>query len=329
MAQPAITLPPVDRTNNSATTRGVIAIVVAFVALSLGSTIAKSSGSPGPVVAFWRLLIGAVLWHAVIAIRAARHGTSRTVDPRAWRVATWPGIVFGVNLSCFFAGATRTPIAHAEFISALAPVVLVPLAALMLSERVPRRAVGWGAVALGGIALILSQAPAGGTSYVGDFLVVASMAAWIAYLMIAKTARSQLSTLDFMAVMSTAACLTTVPISLLTTGGPGELVALSAKGWLLVALLAVTAGVVAHGLISWAQGRVPVGTISLLQLGQPGLGVLWAATFLGESVQPIQLPGMAIVLAAVGTIARQSVLEPSTPRSATSWTGHGPTGCGR
>ena len=68
----------------------------------------------------------------------------------------------------------------------------------------------------------------------------------------------------------------------------------------------VTAGVVSHGLIAWAQQRVPVGTISMLQLGQPGLGVLWAATFLGESVQPIQLGGMAIVLSAVGTIAWRS-----------------------
>ena len=69
-------------------------------------------------------------------------------------------------------------------------------------------------------------------------------------------------------------------------------------------MLALTAGVVSHGLIAWAQQRVPVSTISMLQLAQPGLGVLWAATFLGEPVAPIQLVGMAIVLGASATIAR-------------------------
>ena len=58
-----------------ATTSAVLAVLVAFGGLSLGSTMAKSSGSPGPVVAFWRFLIAAVLWHAFIAIRGARTGT--------------------------------------------------------------------------------------------------------------------------------------------------------------------------------------------------------------------------------------------------------------
>ena len=304
---PPVTGAPVEsRSAPSATTAGVIAVLVAFVGLSLGSTMAKSAGSPGPVVAFWRFLIGAVLWHMFIAIRGARTGSPRAVGAKAWQAATLTGIAFGVNLSCFFSGVTRTPIAHAEFISALTPLILIPLAAFTLKERVPRHVVVCGAGALTGVALILSQAPAKGTSYFGDFLVACSMVAWIVYLMTAKSARERLTTPHFMAVMSTAACITTLPIALITAGGPGELVDLSARGWFVVALLAVTAGVVSHGLIAWAQQRVPVGTISMLQLGQPGLGVLWAATFLGESVQPIQLGGMAIVLSAVGTIAWRS-----------------------
>src|SRR5690606_31044738 len=105
-----------ERPARSAASRGVSAILVAFVGLSLGSTLAKSSGSPGPVVAFWRFAIGAALWHAIVAIRGARNSSSRTVDRWAWRAATVPGIAFGINLSCFFSGVTRTPIAHAEFI---------------------------------------------------------------------------------------------------------------------------------------------------------------------------------------------------------------------
>ncbi len=304
---PPVTGAPVEsRSAPSATTAGVIAVLVAFVGLSLGSTMAKSAGSPGPVVAFWRFLIGAVLWHMFIAIRGARTGSPRASAPRRGGRPRSRESRSASTSRASSRASPRTPIAHAEFISALTPLILIPLAAFTLKERVPRHVVVCGAGALTGVALILSQAPAKGTSYFGDFLVACSMVAWIVYLMTAKSARERLSTPHFMAVMSTAACITTLPIALITAGGPGELVDLSARGWFVVALLAVTAGVVSHGLIAWAQQRVPVGTVSMLQLGQPGLGVLWAATFLGESVQPIQLVGMAIVLSAVGTIAWRS-----------------------
>jgi hypothetical protein len=49
--------------------------------------------------------------------------------------------------------------------------------------------------------------------------------------------------------------------------------------------------------------------------------VLWAATFLGEPVAPIQLVGMAIVLGAVGAIARLAA-QPPDPGASSSprWT---------
>jgi len=293
---------------------GLGAVLAAFVGLSLGSTMAKATGSPGTVVAFWRFLAGAAVWHAIVAIRGARRGSRWRVAPGAWRVATLPGIAFGVDLACFFSGVNHTPIAHAEFITALTPLVLVPVAAITLRERVSRRTVVAGAVALAGVALILSTAPAGGTSYLGDLLVLAAMATWVVHLMTARTARSRLDTADYMAVMSTAAAATTLLIAL-TTGEGAAVTGLAPRGWILVVLLALTAGVVSHGLIAWAQRRVPVSTISMLQLAQPGLGVLWAATFLGEPVAGSQLLGMAIVLGAVGTIARFAAQAPAASSS--------------
>ena len=292
---------------------GVAAVVVAFVGLSLGSTLAKWSGSPGVVIAFWRFLIGAVVWHAWIAARRARTRSARTVDARAWRAAAVPGVVFGVNLACFFTGATITPIAHAEFISALTPVVLIPVAAVVLEERAPRFAVAGGAVALAGVTLILGQASKDGTSLAGDLLVVGAVVAWAIYLMTAKAARASLDTSVFMAVMTTAAAVTALPLALVAGGGSAPLVGLTATGWVVVAVLAVTAGTISHGLLAWAQSRVAVGTISMLQLAQPALGVFWAALVLGEAVTPVQVLGMVIVLGAVGTIAWRSLQETPAP----------------
>jgi drug/metabolite transporter (DMT)-like permease len=91
----------------------------------------------------------------------------------------------------------------------------------------------------------------------------------------------------------------------------------SARGWALIALMALTSGMLAHGALAWAQRRVPVSTISMMQLGQPGISTLWAFLLLGESVRPVQLVGMVVVVVAVGLIAiraaRSAVAGPATP----------------
>lgn len=289
---------------------GVLAVVVAFGGLSLGSTLAKSADAPGAVVALWRFAIGATIWHAVVAVRGRRSAGREAracrwfASPAAWRRAVLPGIAFGINLSCFFSGVERTPIAHAEFISACAPLILVPLGAWRWREHLPRQVLAWGALALAGVGLILATKSSSATSVRGDLLVAGSVLAWVGYLLLARSARQQVGTAEFMAVMSTAAFVTTAAVTVVTAG-PAEMFGLSTTDWAIVAGLALTSGVVAHGLIAWAQQRVAVGTVSMLQLAQPALGVLWAGTFLGEAVRPAQVVGMAFVLAAVAAIARR------------------------
>ena len=282
---------------------GVAGILAAVVLLSLGSTMVKSAGSPGPVVAFWRLLTGAVLWQVVVAWRA-RSGHPR-MNAVAWKATLVPGVLFGINLSLFFSAATRAPIAHVEFIGSLAPLIIVPFATIRLGERVSRRTTGLALVALLGIALILLTASGSTkTNVPGDLLTLGAMGTWCLYLVRSRTVRTSVPTTLFMTGLSAQAAATVLPVALwVGRGGRPGLIDVSAKGALLIATMAVSSGLVAHGVIAWAQQRVPVSTISILQLAQPGLGTFWAFVFLGEDVRPIQLVGMAVMLAAVGTIA--------------------------
>src|SRR3954469_14149240 len=182
---------------------GVLVVLLGFVGLSLGSTMAKATHAPGGVVGLWRLAIGGVLWHLLLYLRGTRTGRPRTVSAEAWRLALLPGVAFGVNLCLFFSGVDRTPIAHAEFISALTPLVLVPLTAVLLKERVPRAAIVAGGFALVGVTLILSRSPSGHTSYLGDLMVFGAMGTWILYLLTSKATLSRLGAFEFMTAMST------------------------------------------------------------------------------------------------------------------------------
>ena len=281
---------------------GLIAVLVASLLLSSGSTLVRKSQLPGSVMAFWRLVGGAIGWQVVLAVK-------RIPQTRAaWRRCLPAGVCFGCNIALFFTGLGRTRVANAEFIGTLTPLVVIPIAAWRLRERLPTVALGLGAVALAGVGVIVLSRGAGGAhDYSGDLLIVSSVAFWSTYLLVTRPARERVGMPVFMAVMSATAALTVLPIAASTR----KIWPLPARAWPFIVVAALANGLLAHGLLVWAQGKVPVSVIPLIQLSQPGLSALWAYLFLQEGVTSLQIAGMVLVLAAVGAI----VWTTSRPRT--------------
>ena len=277
---------------------GIGAVVLAVVCLSCGSSLVKVSGAPGPVVAFWRVTFGAVIWQVIL--RISGHHFSWALVKRLWPV----GIAFGLNLVLFFSAARATRVANVEFIGALAPLVMVPVAAVALKEK-PR----WGTMAFAmpaivGVALVVFGSTATGSSSTrGNLLAVGSVASWVAYLVLAKKRRGTVSVAELMATVAVVAAVVVLPFA----AGTSHLLDLTAKAWAMCMVLAIVTGTVAHGLIIWAQKRVELGTISIIQVAQPALAAAWAWLLVDETVQPVQLAGMAIVVLSLGAFTVATV----------------------
>jgi drug/metabolite transporter (DMT)-like permease len=211
-----------------------------------------------------------------------------------WRRVLPAGLFFGFNITLFFTAIGHTSIAHAEFITALSPVVLVPLGAIMFNEQPDRRALPWAGVSLVGLAIVLFLGGSqGGASLGGDLLMM------IGYLITGRRARATVDTVDFMATMMPLGVLTATPVALLIAGK--DMWPLSAKAWIAACLLGVLTGMVGHGLIAFAQREVDIATIGIIQVGQPALAVGWSYLILGEHIKGAQIPGMILVL--VGLVA--------------------------
>ncbi len=285
---------------------GVGAIALAVVGLSIGSTVVKSSGLPGPVVAFWRLFFRAILWHIIIFFAGRHSGGPRRVTKEAWSLALLPGFAFGINLSFFFTAVTKTSIAHTEFIGALTPLVVVPIATRRLKEKVPRSILTLAAVAFVGISRVRftgSTRTSAPPSMAGDLLGIGSICTWTYYLVRSRNVRSKISTMQFMAGMTTIAAVTLVPIAIWRAGGIAQVGDVSTKGWAMVAIMTVTSGLVSHGLVAWSQKSVPISTISIMQVAQPGLATFWAWLILHQGVTVTQMVGMVVVMVAIGGVA--------------------------
>jgi drug/metabolite transporter (DMT)-like permease len=295
---------------------GLLAMTVAVVSFSMSSSLIKWSESTGSVIAFWRM-IGAVFgWWAVIAFTRVRtHRPAPTAS--TWRLALAPGLAFGANIALFFTAITKTSIAHAEFITALNPLVLLPAGAFFFGERPNWSALRWGLVSIVGVSLVLFFGPDQGVSSPqGDLMMIGVITLWTTYLLTSKRARaSGVSTLDFMACMMPIGVLTAGPIAALIAGS--DVFGLTAKGWLVVAILTLLTGMLSHGCIVFAQQHLPVATIGVMQTAQPALAVCFAFVILGEEVRPPQVLGMALVVTglALFTLVGSRTTAVSTPRT--------------
>jgi drug/metabolite transporter (DMT)-like permease len=123
-----------------------------------------------------------------------------------------------------------------------------------------------------------------------------------------------------MAAIMTTATITIFPIALVL----GNLDDTTARSLPYIAMLTLVTGTFAHGLIVYAQRTVAIGTISILQVGQPALAVCWAYLLLNQDIRPIQLVGMVLVISgllAVVLVTRRmagrvkEALEPIGPAS--------------
>ena len=271
---------------------GLPAVVAAILCLSTGSTVVRKVGAPGISIAFYRSLLATIIWQFIL-LTQGRHLTWE-----GFKRSGLAGALFGFNIAAFFAGVTHTSIANAEFIGTLTPLIVIPAGAILFAEAVPWRALPWAVGALGGVALVLLNAPASGrSSWGGNLLVVLAIGLWATYLLVARQARRHggVDVVEFMATSSFVAAAVLFPV----VAAQGRLDDIPRSGVPWLVLLTLVNGLAAHGLLVVAQRRVPVGTTSMLQVAQPALAVMWAFLVLGETIEPLQGVGMAIVVASL------------------------------
>jgi drug/metabolite transporter (DMT)-like permease len=273
-------------------------MIAAVLTFSASSTIIRKAGAPGPTIAFWRMLGSSIIWTALLRIREGRF-----VSVEEWRRAIVTGVVLGANILLFYTAATRTSVANLEFIAALAPLMLMPAGAMFFHEKVDRRAALFGLVSIAGLALVLFDAPKrGAATWFGNGLAVLSLATWCGYLLASRQLRKGMSVATLMASALPIATLITLPVVLITH----DIGKFDGRSMIYIVILTLLTGVIAHGLIVYAQRKVPIGIMSMMQVGQPALAVVWSAVFLSQSLRALQILGMALVVFGLATVVVQT-----------------------
>jgi drug/metabolite transporter (DMT)-like permease len=256
------------------------------------------------VLGFHRLWIGTLATFAVFSARGGRMSRALLLDCAAG------GLAFGLDIVLFFSALKHTTVANATVIGALQPALLFLVVGRLFGERVTVTIVGWTAVAISGVAVVMygsSGTPA--WSPFGDLLAIGALFAWTGYFVASKQARQRRDALTYLTGLLLVATVVAAPFALLSNGRflPGR-----STDWGWIIALAVGSGGIGHLLVNWAHDHVDLAVMSVLTLAVPVVAVASAAVFLDEPVVGMQVAGMAVVLLALGVVAVRTSQVPTS-----------------
>lgn len=272
----------------------MVAVIGVVIVWGLASPLLKYASLTGPALAAYRIWLGSAALVAYMALRGRRP------DVAALRWGVPAGLLFGLNIICFVVGVKLTTVANATIIGALQPAMTLVVAGPWFGERVTRREVACVAMAIVGVAVVIV-----GSSGVpewnprGDAFAAAAVLTFTGYFLISKRARATVGTLDYMTTVHCAAALVVTPVAL---ASPGDLRMQDTTDLAIVLFFALVSGTLGQVVIGWAQRYVDVSLSSLMLLGVPVVAAVAAWPIVGEALQPLQIVGGLIALAAIGAM---------------------------
>jgi len=287
------------------TRTGLFAAVTAIAFWATGNIIVRKVDLPGLQIGFWRIVLAAaVYWLILLAL-------GRRLTLTHLKKSAPAGIAISLEIALFFVAIKATTVANTTVIGALQPFVLLVFGIRRFGERITVRVVSLAVVALAGVALVVFGSTAQPIwSPRGDLLAFGAMLLFALYYIFAKTALLEVPALEFQTAVWVVGAVVLLPFAAIDAGG---IVIPEWHHWrgLLVLLLIPGTG---HLLMNWAHPRVKLSVTSILTLGIPVLSTIGAALVLDEPIIGWQVPGIAIVLLALGeAIRREAQLRAEHP----------------
>ena len=276
----------------STETLAFAALVAGAAMIACAPVLVRLSDTSPSASAFWRVALAApLLWLWLGASPAPRSATI------PWRALALAGLCFAGDLAAWHVSIAYTSVANATLEANFAPIFVTAGAWVLWRERPSGPFLAALGLTVAGAALLIAPNFAlGGRTLAGDALGVLTAVFYAGYMLALKSATSGASTARIMAASTTVAALALAPYSLLVSD---VFLAQDARGWLVLAALALVPQVAGQSLIAFGFARLPASLSSLSLLLQPVLATLYAWALLGEAMSGVQVAGAAIVLAGI------------------------------
>lgn len=231
-----------------------------------------------------------------------------------WKAGVLGTLNIGLFFPLLFVAAERLPGGVAATLGATQPILVTFLAMLLLSERLSRWRLGWGVAGMLGVSMVV-LGPGAILDPTGVIAGIAGAAAMGTGVVLTKRwgRPEDVSAVGFAGWQLTAGGLILLVPALMIDGIPDHVDAPGIAGYLWLGLIG---GLGAYTL--WFTGirSLPVTATALLGLLSPLVAAALGAHLADETLNPIQLTGFALALAALA--AGQLTPPPRTTKGRTA-----------
>ena len=198
------------------------------------------------------------------------------------KIAFWGGIALGLNVAFFFESLKRTTVVNATIIGSLQPVLISVYSYKVFKEKVTRRDVFIGVIAL--VATFGVVAGSSGTTewdVTGDLFACANIIYLDCVLYFSKQTQDRVSPLGVHCKAT--GVITGILNFLIALVFSVALTVPSSRDIFWLFILATVAGLICHSLMNWSLVRIPLWVGSILTFFVPVVSSLLAWIFLEES----------------------------------------------
>nr|BFD84197.1 EamA family transporter [Streptomyces sp. Xyl84] len=254
---------------------------------ALAVTLMPRAGALG--VVSLRLLVAAIV--LLVVCRPRLRGHSRA----DWGTVVAFGVAMAAMNGLFYQAVDRIPLGPAVTLEVLGP--------LALSVVVSRRAVNavWAGLALVGV-FLLGGGGFGGLDAAGAAFALGAGAMWAAYIVFSARTGRRFPQADGLALAMAVGAVLFLPLGIAESGT--KLADPTTFG--LGAAVAVLSSVLPYTLELLALRRLPASTFAVLMSLEPAIAVLAGFLVLSQSLAPLEIVAIALVIAAsMGAVRTQ------------------------
>jgi S-adenosylmethionine uptake transporter len=250
----------------------------------------------------WRTMLGAA-FGALLFFGTGRRWPARP----ALRLHLIRGLVSAAMAICFFWGLARVPLAHGVALSFVAPLIALYLAALLLKERIGRRAIFASLFGFAGVLVIMAaqaRADLGPDALRGSISILISACLYAYNIVLMRQqalAAGPVEIAFFMSLIVSTCYLLAAPF-LAVPPGPEHFPAIIGGAALAFASLM---------LLAWAYARAEAQYLAPVEYSAFVWAMLLGFLVFAEPVQPLALLGASMIVAACLFAARRA--RPTDP----------------
>ncbi len=270
-------------------------------------------GAPSLVITSWRLIFAtAILTPIAWRTRSHELRSLRRTD-MGWGIAA--GVLLAAHLATWISSLAYTSVASSVALVATNPLWVALVVRFIFGEKLSRDTILGLIAGFSGSTLIAFSdggilsfaggsihftpenliAPTGkaDTALFGDFLALIGAVTIAGYLLVGRNLRSRLSNTAYVWVVYTAAMVAIVSATLFSGY---SLFGYNWEIYLWMFLMALGPQLLGHTSFNWALAHLSATLVALVALGEPIGSAILAFFIFGETFEPVQLAGFALLI---------------------------------